>query len=194
MSGDVAAKARFLYCIKCKDYVEISRFKEELGASSKGGVCDRHPEETTDVVRFCSECQEHLPIAEFPKGQKRFVCKTHWAMRKTAKSREDRANVPGRIFAERTWSRCWRDGRRFVGTKMDLTVNDILQIWQEADPVAQQNLILLPIDPSVNMNKDNAVIVDKKKRSSLLKSLSKNGIEKYKRIVQLLLKKAKNVS
>jgi hypothetical protein len=44
------------------------------------------------------------------------------------------------------------------------------------------------------MNKDNAVIVDKKKRASLLKSLSKNGVERYKRNVQLLLKKAKSVS
>ena len=189
MSGDVAAKARFLYCIKSKDYVEISRFKEELGASAKSGVCDRHAGEAPEVVRFCCECQKHLPIAEFPKGPKRFVCKTHVAAQKTAKSREGRANVPGRIFAERTWKRCWRDGRRFVGTKMDLTVNEILQIWHKADSVAQQNLILLPIDPSVNMNKDNALIVDKKKRASLLKSLSKNGVEKYKRIVQSLLRK-----
>jgi len=40
MWGDVVAKARFLYCVKCKHYVEITRFKEDLGASSKGGVCD----------------------------------------------------------------------------------------------------------------------------------------------------------
>jgi len=45
---------------------------------------------------------------------------------------------------------------------MELTASDILHIWNKADHLAQKNLILLPIDPTIDINKNNVIILNKK--------------------------------
>jgi len=193
MSDKVAAeKARYLYCAKCKDFVEASRFGQQQNKRSKSAICNQHAEETPEVTRFCCECKDHLPVAEFHKGQRRFMCKKHMALQNVAKCRENRINIPGKLFSERTWNRCWRDSKRFFTTKMDLKVNDILHIWNKADPLAQKNLILLPIDPTIDINNNNVIIVNKKTRKALLKLISNSDLERYKRKVRALLTKSKD--
>ena len=188
----VVEKEPFQYCSKCKDFVETIRFEQMRNKNSRSAICNQHPDETPEVTRFCCECKDHLPVADFPKGQRRFLCKKHMALQNVAKCRENRINIPGKLFSERTWNRCWRDSKKFVNTKMDLTASDIMHIWNKADHLAQKNLILLPIDPTIDINKNNVIILNKKNRAALLKLISNGRLEKYKRKVQKLLTQNKD--
>ena len=179
----------FRYCSKCKDFVKATLFKTNTNATLKSGVCDKHEEvQETEVMRFCRICNDHIPISDFPAGQKRFVCKKHFAIQNSAKCQENRLKIPGKINAERAWNMCYRDSKKFPNINMNLTQQEIIQILLQVDPFFKTRLIILPLNPSIDISKDNVVVLNNIDRKKLMKCVSKGDLRAYSRIVHALVK------
>jgi len=176
----------FRYCCKCKDYIDSSRFQNSETLS----ICNKHTKaiEPPDTLRFCRECNNHIPIECFSNGQKRFLCKKHYASRTAAKCRQNRIEIAGKVNAERAWNMCYRDSKRFPTIKMILTQKEILNIWQEANLLSELPFIILPVNPSIDISKDNVIVLDKKNRKMLMKQVKKGDFKAYNRKMQRLVK------
>ena len=177
------------YCCKCKDYIDSSQFKNCELEESTSSICNKHTNTTEppDTLRFCRECNNHIPIECFSNGQKRFLCKKHYASRTAAKCRQNRIQIAGKVNAERAWNMCYRDSKKFPTIKMNLTQKEILNIWQEANLLSELPFIILPINSSIDISKENVIVLDKKNRKMLMKQVKKGNFKAYNRKMQKLV-------
>ena len=189
MSDELAAeKASFQYCAKCKDFVETIHFEQMRNKNSRSAICNKHPDETPEVTRFCCECKDHLPVADFPKGQRRFLCKKHFAMKNAAKVRQNEENIPCKARSEKVWKICYRDSQNVTNAKMTLTKKQILHLLLEIDPLSQHDYVCLPKNPFIVTSKDNVVVLAKSHRETLLNLISEGNMQAYAILVQTLAK------
>jgi hypothetical protein len=67
-------------------------------------------------VRFCRVCNQFVPISAFPKGQRRYTCKTHLWMRVRIKAQRALFAKPRKKLLSSIWNRnnCYEDGRRLA--------------------------------------------------------------------------------
>ena len=181
---NTSTEKNFRYCCKCKDYIDSSQFQDSETLS----ICNKHTKaiEPPDTLRFCRECNKHIPIEYFSNGQKRFLCKKHYASRTADKCRQNRIKIAGKVNAERAWNMCYRDSKKFPAIKMTLTQKEILNIWQEANISSELPFIILPVNSSIDISKDNVIVVDKKNRKMLMKQVKKGNFGGYNRKMQQL--------
>jgi hypothetical protein len=134
-------------------------------------------------VRFCRVCNQFLPICEFPKGQKRYTCKTHLWMRAGSKARRALfAAKPRKKLLSSIWNNCYKDGRRLarclgldaLNLSPRLTQADIGSIDAEAAQISQlgvDQMAVLPINLKAPLSTENAALVTKDERQRLFEKL-----------------------
>jgi len=81
---------------------------------------------------------------------------------------------------------CYRDSKKFPAIKMTLTQKEILNLWQEANISTELPFIILPVNSSIDISKDNVIVVDKKNRKMLMKQVKKGNFGGYNRKMQKL--------
>jgi hypothetical protein len=181
---------KFQYCCKCKDYFDPSQFENSELGKSKSGICNKHTNtlEPPETQRFCREWNKKIPIECFSNGQKRFICKKHFSSRTAAKCRQNRIQIAGKVSAERAWNMCYRDSKKFPTIKMNLTQKEILNIWQEANLSSDIPFIILPVNTSIDISKENVIVLTKKNRKMLMKQVKKGNFKAYERKMNKLVK------
>jgi hypothetical protein len=145
-------------------------------------------------VRYCTHCEDFIPITSFPSGTRRFVCKKHMKASAT-RSTQKMLNNPQKRALKKIWSRCYKDCRLFqqkgIGIKQT-EIDKILKIGVadeiEKNVVLYENLAkgmaVVPIDPTNVLNISNAVLVTPSTRKLLMKRWKYSGKEEYCKLLE----------
>jgi hypothetical protein len=87
-----------------------------------------------DNLRFCRACQATLPVAAFPLGKRRYLCRRHTWERNKQPSKQRALADPQRKCLWVIWKRCWTDARKAFGhTRIALLQRDIAQALSALD-------------------------------------------------------------
>jgi len=137
-----------------------------------------------DGVRFCRDCDAMQPVAAFPAGTRRYVCRMHMWTRvaKTSRIRSARLNTDKRRLWV-IWKRCWADAKTlFRQTRVGLAQSDIATLLAALAPgvdSGDQRMCVVPRDPTLLLSAENAVLVGMPERRVLLRAMHDNGIAGY---------------
>lgn len=132
-------------------------------------------------VRFCRVCADFLPLAAFPRGQRRYTCRAHLWERNGKKAKKALLQKPRKRLLARLWMQCYKDRIAFGHARVELTQADIDALLDEAtarDPGGRlgaiaaapdpAELAVVPRDPSKPLCRANAVLASKAARRRLL--------------------------
>jgi hypothetical protein len=87
-----------------------------------------------DNLRFCRACQATLPVAAFPSGKRRYLCRRHTWERIKQPSKQRALADPQRKCLWVIWKRCWTDAKKAFGhTRIALQQRDIAQALSGLD-------------------------------------------------------------
>jgi len=87
-----------------------------------------------DNLRFCRACQATLPVAAFPSGKRRYLCRRHTWERIKQPSKQRALADPRRRCLWVIWKRCWTDAKKAFGhTRIALQQRDIAQALSGLD-------------------------------------------------------------
>jgi len=87
-----------------------------------------------DNLRFCRACQATLPVAAFPSGKRRYLCRRHTWERNKQPSKQRALADPQRKCLWIIWKRCWTDAKKAFGhTRIALQQRDIAQVLSGLD-------------------------------------------------------------
>ena len=163
------------FCHACNDFRPIDQFRK-----GQGHVCRQHVEvPDPDGLRFCRVCQDLLPLSRFAADQKRFICRicTWKRTGKPARTkyRERLAHI------QRLWSMCYLYRAAFDQPRVGITQTDIARLLEAGSfTVSDANkLAVMPPDPRLPMGKENAVLVTREQRRTLLNMLAAGGMQAY---------------
>lgn len=142
-----------------------------------------------DGRRYCRVCQDFLPLIKFPRGQRRFTCKTHFWLRVGKRAQQRLTEQPKKRMLSRIWMRLYKDRCVFGHTVVKLKQTDINSFLPDTDldENADVNEILtklndiciMPIYPKSLLDKENVVVVDRGARSQLLQAYREGGEQRY---------------
>lgn len=148
-------------------------------------------------VRFCRVCNQFLPICMFPKGQRRYTCKTHLWARVGIKAQKALLAKPRKKLLSSMWNSCYKDGRRLarclgldaLDFSPTLTQADIGSML-DADALETQRsqlgvdqMALLPINLMAPLSTENVALVTKNERRALFDKL--RSVQKILKAKQL---------
>ena len=127
-------------------------------------------------VRFCRVCEGFLPIAAFPRGQRRYACRAHLWERTGRRAKKTLLMQPRKKLLTRMWTQCYKDRAAFGQARVELTQADIGALLDQlpcadADQrpsVGSTGLSVVPEDPSRPLSKHNARLVAREARRELL--------------------------
>jgi hypothetical protein len=87
-----------------------------------------------DNLRFCRACHVTLPVASFPSGKRRYLCRRHTWERIKQPSKQRALADPRRRRLWVIWKRCWTDAKKAFGhTRIALLQRDIAQVLSGLD-------------------------------------------------------------
>ena len=66
-------------------------------------------ERDRDGKRFCRMCDDYLPLAAFPAGQRRYACRTHLWERVGRPAKRKMLAKPQKRLLSRLWMQCYKD-------------------------------------------------------------------------------------
>ena len=141
-------------------------------------------------VRFCHDCHTTQPVAAFPTGTRRYVCRMHmWKrMANPSRLRSARLNTDNKRRLWVIWKRCWADAKTlFRQVRVGLTQSDIDTLLTALAPgvdSGDQKMCVVPRDPRLVLSLENAVIVDMPERRVLLQAVRDDGITAYITLVE----------
>ena len=135
-----------------------------------------------DGRRFCRHCNTTLPLASFPSGRRRYICRKHvWQC--TSKLKRIQPARKKKLWT--LWKRCWIDAKTvFKQSRVMIVQSDIdalledLELDVDGDALLE-NISVLPVDPTRLLCKDNAMIVDKLSRRQLVQACREGGAARY---------------
>jgi len=137
-----------------------------------------------DGRRFCRYCNTTLPLASFPSGRRRYVCRKHvWqCITKPSKTRCLQDGNKKRLWV--LWKRCWADARQTFGqTRVGIVQGDIDALLQDLELDAGDPLLdrisIIPVDPTRLLCKENAVVVETAARKQLVQACREGGADRY---------------
>ena len=163
------------FCHVCNDFRPIDQFRK-----GQGHVCRQHVEvPDPDGLRFCRVCQDLLPLSRFAADQKRFICRA-CTWKRTGKPARTKYRAR-RAHIQRLWSMCYLDRAAFDQPRVGVTQTDIARLLEAGSfTVSDANkLAVVPQDPQLPMGKENAVLVTREQRRTLLSMLAAGGTEAY---------------
>jgi hypothetical protein len=122
-----------------------------------------------DGRRYCRVCKDFVPLAAFPRGQRRFTCRTHLWQRVGKRAQARLFEQPRKRLLARMWMQLWKDRLVFGQTLVELKQADVdalLEAFLGPQPISE--LAVLPRDPGVPLSSTNAVLAPKQARRELL--------------------------
>ena len=160
------------------------------------GHCAGYPcvPDPAGKVRFCTHCEDFIPITPFPSGPRRFVCKAH--MRASCRrSTQKMLGNPQKRALSKVWARAYTDRRRFDQPRIGIKQAEIDKLLTVgvADEMRDNVLLydnlakrvaVIPIDPSKVLCVSNAALVAFSTRKLLLKQWKRFGKEAYSKLLQ----------
>ena len=86
-----------------------------------------------------------------------------------------------RAHIQRLWSMCYTDRGIFQQPRVGVTQTDIAKLLEAGSYTASDavKLAVVPKDPQLPMGKENAVLVTREQRRTLLSKLAAGGVEAY---------------
>ena len=86
-----------------------------------------------------------------------------------------------RAHTQRLWSMCYTDRGIFQQPRVGVTQTDIAKLLEAGSYTASDavKLAVVPKDPQLPMGKENAVLVTREQRRTLLSKLAAGGVEAY---------------
>ena len=170
------------FCHVCHDFRPIAQFRK-----GQNHVCQQHDEapgpkecrKVPDGLRFCRVCQDVLPLTKFPPGQKRYICRAcSWNRKGKAYKTKYYAR---RAHIQRLWAMCYTDLAAFYQPRVGVSQADIAKLLEAGSFTASDavKLAVMPQDPRRPMDKENAVLVTREQRRTLLSMLAAGGTEAY---------------
>ena len=163
------------FCQVCNDFRPISEFKK-----NQNRVCQQHDDvPDPSGVRFCRSCQDLLPLSRFSVDQMRFLCRA-CTWKRTGKPARMRYRAK-RAHTQRLWSMCYTDRGIFQQPRVGVTQTDIAKLLEAGSYTASDavKLAVVPKEPQLPMGKENAVLVTREQRRTLLSKLAAGGVEAY---------------
>jgi hypothetical protein len=138
-----------------------------------------------DGRRFCRHCDTTLPLASFPSGRRRYICRKHvWqCITKPSKLKGMHDARKKRLWM--LWKRCWTDAKTvFKQSRVMIVQSDIDALLEDLELGVDgndllDNIAILPVDPTRLLCTDNARIVDKPARRQLVQACREGGAERY---------------
>jgi len=117
-------------------------------------------ERDRDGRRFCRVCDDYLPLAAFPAGQRRYTCRTLLAK-------------PQKRLLSRLWMQCYKDRLVLGHERVELTQADLATLLEaagagEGGDRSASELVVLPKDPRKPVAADNAVLASREARWQML--------------------------
>lgn len=139
-----------------------------------------------DGRRYCRACRDFIPLAEFPRGQRRFTCKKHLWLRIGKRAHQRLVDKPHKRMLASMWMRLWKDRCVFGHAIVNLKQADIQSLLQDRvfDEGVDRNQILsqlsiVPLDPKKLLDQANAVVVAHVARRQLLQAYRDGDMEQY---------------
>ena len=161
------------FCHVCNDFRPIAQFKK-----GQNHVCQQH-EAPEPQGRFCRVCQDLLPLSRFAADQKRFICRA-CTWKRTGKPARTKYRAR-RAHIQRLWSMCYLDRTAFDQPRVGVTQTDIARLLEAGSHTVSDavKLAVVPQDPRLPMDKENAVLVTREQRRTLLNMLAAGGMQAY---------------
>jgi hypothetical protein len=156
-------------------------------------------------IRFCTSCDNFLPVSEFPLGPRRYSCKMHmWATAgKKAKAKrmaDTNKRIMFRLWGKayddsKRFNRAWRtlddvDGRPTNHAFIAITQREIEQLLCTATDYSSmavydqpmefaRRIAVVPVNPKEVLSLSNAALVPNTVKRQLLRSWKLDGLEGY---------------
>lgn len=131
----------------------------------------RERERDRDGERFCRMCNDYLPLAAFPAGQRRYACRTHLWERVGRPAKRKMLAKPQKRLLSRLWMQCYKDRLVFGHPRVELTQAELAALLGAAaaggDETASE-LAVLPKDPRMPLSLSNAVLASREERAKML--------------------------
>ena len=122
-------------------------------------------------MRFCRACADFLPLSEFPRGQRRYICRAHLWERTGRRAKGALLAKPRKRLLSRLWMQCYRDRVAFGQPRVALTQADIDSLLGASEARLQSEkcgLAVVPRDPRRPLARDNAALVSGEARRRML--------------------------
>ncbi len=117
--------------------------------------------------RYCRHCGKFRPIADFPAGARRYICREHM---------NERVKVPARLRVQaddkrrvlsKLWDRCRTDSKAFGQTRIELAQREIAEILK--DKGIDLAYAIVPAKASKVLSPKNfAVVLNETRRDLIL--------------------------
>ena len=132
-----------------------------------------------DGRRYCKVCEASLPLAAFPAGKRRYLCRRHALERHKHPARRRVMSDALRRRADLVRKRCCADAKRVFGQpRVALLLCDVQDILRPlgADSSSAR---LVPADPSRPLAWGNVESVEARARHELLRAMQQGGAPQY---------------
>jgi hypothetical protein len=145
-------------------------------------------------VRYCTHCEDFIPITSFPSGPRRFVCKEH--MKASGKrSTQKMLSNPQKRALHKVWARCYKDCRLFQQKGIGIKQGEIDQLLKVrvADEIENNaglyanlagGIAVVPVDPTKLLCISNAALVSPSTRKLLVKRWKRFGEVEYCKLLR----------
>lgn len=127
-------------------------------------------ERDRDGKRFCRMCDDYLPLAAFPAGQRRYACRTHLWQRVGRPAKRKMLAKPQKRLLSRLWMQCYKDRLVFGHARVELTQAELAGLLEAAagDDETASELVVVPKDPRRPLSLSNAVLASREARAKML--------------------------
>jgi len=130
-------------------------------------------ERDRDGRRFCRVCDDYLPLAAFPAGQRRYTCRAHLWEGVGRPAKRTLLAKPQKRLLSRLWMQCYKDRLVLGHERVELTQADLATLLEaagagEGGDRSASELVVLPKDPRKPVAADNAVLASREARWQML--------------------------
>ena len=133
-----------------------------------------------DGRRFCRHCNTTLPLASFPSGRRRYICRKHVWQCVTKPSKLKCMHDARKKRLWMLWKRCWTDAKTvFKQSRVMIVQSDIDALLGDLHDRRVDQISILPVDPTRLLCKENLMIVDKLARRRLVQACREGGVQRY---------------
>jgi len=133
-----------------------------------------------DGRRFCRHCNTTLPLASFPSGRRRYICRKHVWQCVTKPSKLKCMHDARKKRLWMLWKRCWTDAKTvFKQSRVMIVQSDIDALLGDLHDRRVDQISILPVDPTRLLCRENAMIVDKLARRRLVQACREGGVQRY---------------
>ena len=161
-------------------------------------------------IRFCTACDNFLPVGEFPLGPRRYLCKTHMWARAGKKAKSKRMADTNKMILFRLWGKAYDDSKRFNRAwktvdhteaqsinhaQISITQREIEQLLYMATNYASmevydnhrefaKRIAVVPVNPNEVLSLCNAALVPNTVKRQLFRSWKLDGLQGYNNLFQ----------